>query len=1353
VLKRILAVLATTTLAIGLALGGAMSASAHTGDLPVTAVCNIATGTYDVTAKLNITQAGTKTGVTSWRVGTSTFQGTPTSANGMTNTINVTGDGTYLLTTFSLPGTTTGYGPWVYAHTTFSDGFKLGSDGQLKTALAGNCGAEKACINPLSNTLKNFSIVTSGDVTLNSTSHVTGTIAAAGNVTVGTAGYSVGNNEDGSALPNVDGKSTGLLTGGKVVLNASDAALKVLNGATRVGDTAGATIKEGNRYLPISANSPFVQMSANATLGDVTATGLWNTTFTGAFASLTADSTKIANLTDSQVLLVTAVANGQDGKKVKLTEGVTNVLRLSSSDLAGITKLFFDTTGAQPSATTPFIIDVTGSGSPATVPVINAASSDSYHYILWNFSKITGTLTLKTSTGNDFVRGSVLAPSAAVVLSSGGIEGQIAAKSFTHASGSEFHHYGFLSCATVQSVSGAATAAAATCDTTTYSIANGSVTATIKNGVKYELWNQAQTTKIADLTAGTAYPIAAGTYFVKVLPTSSAYSVSSGNTWIQAVVAAYTGECKAPQDVAGAATTKAQTCDVDYDLQNGSVTPTVKTGVTYQLWSADKGTKIADLTAGTAYPIANGTYYVKVLPASSSYTVSAPNTWIEAVVGAYQGTCAESVSGAVTTKAQICDVNYDLQNGSVTATVKTGVVYELWNQAKTQKIADLTAGTAYPVTNGTYNVLVKASSAKYTVSADNQWIEAVVGAYTGVCAQDVSGAATAGAETCDVNYDIKLGTVTATAMNGVTYQLWSADKGTKIADLTAGTAYPIGNGSYYVKVVPATSKFNVTSANEWIQVVVGKYTGVCAQDTSGSVTPAAETCQTSDWTIQDGAVTANTATGVKYELYAADKTTKISNLTIGQAYPLAHGSYWVKVVPATSKYVVSSANEWIPVTIGEFTGVCAEDVSGSATPSPEVCDTKDYSIAQGSILADVKDGVRYELWNATKTTKIDDLVAGTAYPVANGTYYVRVIATTTKYDVASANEWIEQIVGKFTGVCAEDVSGSAKTAGEVCEVNPYKVAQGSVTANAATGVVYELWNQAKTTKIADLTAGTAYPVNGGTYFVKVLPATDKYQVSGANEWIQVDVATNKVVCEVIGDPTKFEACVVNPNDFNDSNWTASLTIVAVSHVQYRVYISDGVTWVDKGIWAAGTYGAGTPTLPLGSLVKVVAEPESGWSLLAPKDWTFQFAKGFDCDLSTNGVVDPVVTFAQTCEAGATYTLAIDGGVAGSVLWSVNNGPTTTQLGTFSVAPGSTVKIVATPGAGAGFTGAGQTALERTYEKTFTSGAECDLETLAFTGQNVTPYLVIAVILFQAGLALVAVQFIRARRRARHLAAD
>ena len=185
--------------------------------------------------------------------------------------------------------------------------------------------------------------------------------------------------------------------------------------------------------------------------------------------------------------------------------------------------------------------------------------------------------------------------------------------------------------------------------------------------------------------------------------------------------------------------------------------------------------------------------------------------------------------------------------------------------------------------------------------------------------------------------------------------------------------------------------------------------------------------------------------------------------------------------------------------------------------------------------------------------------------------------------------------------------------------------------------------------------------------------------------------------------------------------------------------------------SAGTYDAGNAKLPYGSVVKVVAEPEAGWSLLAPKSWNFEFQKAVDCNLPTFGVVTPEVVFAQTCEAGASYKLSIAGGVAGTVLWSVNGGPQTTTLGTFATTAPGKMTIVAKPAPGSGFDGAGQLALQRTFERTFSDPAACDLETLAFTGQNVTGYLVIAVILFQLGLTLVAVQFIRARRQARHLA--
>jgi hypothetical protein len=126
-------------LGAGIAVASVVPASAHTGDLDVVAVCNTVTGEYDFTATLTISQTGLD-GETRWRVGGSGFGGTPSSGAGMDRGPVVSdGAGMITLGTFSLPGDTTGYGPWVYAYTTWSDRYAKGSYGQLRVKLAGDC--------------------------------------------------------------------------------------------------------------------------------------------------------------------------------------------------------------------------------------------------------------------------------------------------------------------------------------------------------------------------------------------------------------------------------------------------------------------------------------------------------------------------------------------------------------------------------------------------------------------------------------------------------------------------------------------------------------------------------------------------------------------------------------------------------------------------------------------------------------------------------------------------------------------------------------------------------------------------------------------------------------------------------------------------------------------------------------------------------------------------------------------------------------------------------------------------------------------------------------------------------------
>lgn len=115
------------------------AAQAHTGDMSVTALCNVETGQYDVSVSLT-TSNTSLAGETLWRVGSGRFEGTPSSSAGMDRgPVASQGAQTISLGSFSLPGDTTGKGPWVYAHTAWTDGFAKGSDGQLLQNLSGDC--------------------------------------------------------------------------------------------------------------------------------------------------------------------------------------------------------------------------------------------------------------------------------------------------------------------------------------------------------------------------------------------------------------------------------------------------------------------------------------------------------------------------------------------------------------------------------------------------------------------------------------------------------------------------------------------------------------------------------------------------------------------------------------------------------------------------------------------------------------------------------------------------------------------------------------------------------------------------------------------------------------------------------------------------------------------------------------------------------------------------------------------------------------------------------------------------------------------------------------------------------------
>lgn len=127
--------------------GPAETASAHTGDLTVAVECLPDTGMYKETFTLalaNVPEGLTakvesKTGTTSFQNnwGYSSFTGWATQATA------VPVSQTTVTWTATLPGTTTGNGPWEYAFSTWTDGYTVKSDTRAE-GLKGDCAAKDA---------------------------------------------------------------------------------------------------------------------------------------------------------------------------------------------------------------------------------------------------------------------------------------------------------------------------------------------------------------------------------------------------------------------------------------------------------------------------------------------------------------------------------------------------------------------------------------------------------------------------------------------------------------------------------------------------------------------------------------------------------------------------------------------------------------------------------------------------------------------------------------------------------------------------------------------------------------------------------------------------------------------------------------------------------------------------------------------------------------------------------------------------------------------------------------------------------------------------------------------------------
>jgi len=123
--------------------------------------------------------------------------------------------------------------------------------------------------------------------------------------------------------------------------------------------------------------------------------------------------------------LVSPFPSGARGK-LTLTPGVTNVLTMTTADLANLSEITY---ANQPSASTPLLINVVGDPFNGQIPNQAGIGGSQAPYILWNFPTAQ---TIKV-TGGDSLEGTIYAPHATLTWApSQNIEGNVIASYFNH---------------------------------------------------------------------------------------------------------------------------------------------------------------------------------------------------------------------------------------------------------------------------------------------------------------------------------------------------------------------------------------------------------------------------------------------------------------------------------------------------------------------------------------------------------------------------------------------------------------------------------------------------------------------------------------------------------------------------------------------------------------------------------------------------------------------------------------------------------------------------------------------------------------------------------------------------------
>jgi choice-of-anchor A domain-containing protein len=306
--------------------------------------------------------------------------------------------------------------------------------------------------------MQNFQIMTEGDTRLELW-WMPGAIAAGGNFSFTNYGIIAGS--EASTFTATGMKSAaGVVVGGYVDLTNSVGGYYALaHGLLHTGSIPKQTLTNwsGIEHLAPTGvtdwwSTPRVVMLPDQTDQKVAPVVVPNAfPFANTFTSLRSTSTTLAALDPKTCSsIATATVGPSNGNyALTLTKGKVNVWTLTIADM---TKMNYVVGNLNPDATTPLIINVPDAGAVA-VPLRywTPLQSGLQSAILWNFPNATS-----VAVDSAFY-GSLLAPNAAVKLSSVALNGDVAAKSLqmVNGSGTLAHFSTSIACSTPVSISAA----------------------------------------------------------------------------------------------------------------------------------------------------------------------------------------------------------------------------------------------------------------------------------------------------------------------------------------------------------------------------------------------------------------------------------------------------------------------------------------------------------------------------------------------------------------------------------------------------------------------------------------------------------------------------------------------------------------------------------------------------------------------------------------------------------------------------------------------------------------------------------------------------------------------------------